>query len=99
MGSWKIETRIASETEMGAQFSVINADSRLFRAIYLHPRQRRNVLEGQPQRLLHLTRGKVLCRVITATFIGISIALTLLFQHYRRLTRNGCVPIMLKRFW
>lgn len=97
--NWKIGIHIDSEIEMEAQFCVINVDNQLFQAIYLRRRQLQNALEGQLRRLLHLTRGKVWCRVTTAIFIGISIALTLLFQHYRRSTRNGCVPIMLKGYW
>ena len=82
---------------MGDQSCVMNAGSRHCRTAFHHPPLLRNGQDGR--RLLHLMRGKVLCRVITAIYIGILIALNPLFRHYLLLTRNGCAPIILKESW
>jgi hypothetical protein len=70
MGNWRTETHIASETAMGVRFCVISVGSQHYRTAF-HPPLLRSGLDGR--RPLHLTRGKVLCRVITAIYIGILI--------------------------
>ncbi|SRR6266511_5404911 len=93
------ETHIVLETVMEVQSYVISADNQLSLKTCPHLHLPQNVPEDQPQRLLHLRRGKVLCRVITAISIGISTAWIPLFLLYLPSTRNGCVRIMLKGLW
>ena len=82
---------------MEDQSSVINAGSRRYRTVLHLPLLLRNGLDGRLP--LHLMRGKVWCRVITAICTGILTVWSLFFRHYLLLTRNGCVPIMLNGFW
>jgi hypothetical protein len=97
MGNWRIEIHIVSETVMGVPSCVMNVGSRHYRTAFHRPPLLRNGLDGR--RPLHLMRGKVLCRVITAIYTGILIVLNPLFRHYLLLTRNGCVPIISKESW